>query len=371
MKVKNKQKEVKMNKGITLIALVITIIVLLILAAVSIATLTGNNGILNRATDASKKTNEAKDEELRQMAIAEAAMNFEDTEYNGVNIPAGYAPTRIDGENSIDEGLVIVDSKGNEYVWIEVPESIYTNAANDTDYANIESDMRKYAQKYNSNYLDVWASENLQGLTSKEYEDLKESMLKSVYDNNGFFIGRYEAGTEIPRSSYDDELVTPVIIKKDAYPYNFISCKQAQKKSRELSTSEKTTSLMFGIQWDLVCKFMEEKGYLNDGTKVTESLLKESKTWGNYLDIGFKVERGKYSTTPSDSSLWEDVNNYEKPEASSVLLTTGATNRNKVLSIYDFAGNIEEYTLGKSKREESPICGRGRNFKGNGTGYRS
>lgn len=45
----------KNNKGITLIALVITIIVLLILAGVSIAMLTGNNGILTRANDAKTK----------------------------------------------------------------------------------------------------------------------------------------------------------------------------------------------------------------------------------------------------------------------------------------------------------------------------
>ena len=44
------------QKGITLIALVITIIVLLILAGVSIAMLTGQNGILTRATDAQNDT---------------------------------------------------------------------------------------------------------------------------------------------------------------------------------------------------------------------------------------------------------------------------------------------------------------------------
>ena len=46
-------------KGITLIALVITIIVLLILAGVSIAMLTGQNGILTQANEASNKTKEA------------------------------------------------------------------------------------------------------------------------------------------------------------------------------------------------------------------------------------------------------------------------------------------------------------------------
>ena len=44
------------NKGITLISLVITIIVLIILAGVAISMLSGDNGILRRATDASKKT---------------------------------------------------------------------------------------------------------------------------------------------------------------------------------------------------------------------------------------------------------------------------------------------------------------------------
>ena len=46
----------KDNKGITLIALVITIIVLLILAGVSIAMLTGENGLLNRANESKSKT---------------------------------------------------------------------------------------------------------------------------------------------------------------------------------------------------------------------------------------------------------------------------------------------------------------------------
>ena len=50
------KKKVKNNRAITLIALVITIIVLLILAGVSIATLTGENGILTRAEDAKTET---------------------------------------------------------------------------------------------------------------------------------------------------------------------------------------------------------------------------------------------------------------------------------------------------------------------------
>ncbi len=68
-KISNMKKE---NKGITLIALVITIIVLLILAGVTIATLTGENGILTRASDASRETEIADEREKVELATTGA-----------------------------------------------------------------------------------------------------------------------------------------------------------------------------------------------------------------------------------------------------------------------------------------------------------
>ena len=67
------------RKGITLIALVITIIVLLILAAVSIATLTGDNGILTRAQEAKNKTEEAQEKESLELAITSSKIEDTDT----------------------------------------------------------------------------------------------------------------------------------------------------------------------------------------------------------------------------------------------------------------------------------------------------
>lgn len=57
------------NNGITLIALVVTIIVLLILAGVSISMLTGQNGILNRVAEAKDKSEESETKELIEMAV--------------------------------------------------------------------------------------------------------------------------------------------------------------------------------------------------------------------------------------------------------------------------------------------------------------
>lgn len=63
------------NKGITIIALVITIIVLLILAGVTIVTLIGTNGILTKASDASKKTEIANEQEQVELAYETAKIN--------------------------------------------------------------------------------------------------------------------------------------------------------------------------------------------------------------------------------------------------------------------------------------------------------
>ena len=66
----------KMQRGITLIALVITIIVLLILAGVSIAMLTGDNGILTRSREAKTTTIEKSNEEIVKMAVQDLLTEY-------------------------------------------------------------------------------------------------------------------------------------------------------------------------------------------------------------------------------------------------------------------------------------------------------
>lgn len=72
MKLKLSKKDIKANKGITLIALVITIIVLLILAGVTIATLTGDNGLLQKATTAKQDNEDSKELELIKLSVSAA-----------------------------------------------------------------------------------------------------------------------------------------------------------------------------------------------------------------------------------------------------------------------------------------------------------
>ncbi len=71
------KKILRKSKGITLIALVITIIVLLILAGVAIAMLSGENGILRKAAESKTKTEEGQKEEMGSLLSYEMALNLD------------------------------------------------------------------------------------------------------------------------------------------------------------------------------------------------------------------------------------------------------------------------------------------------------
>ena len=116
-------KKIKNKNGITLIALVITIIVLLILAGVSIATLTGENGILTRANDAKTSTEIAEEREKVELAataaladdlggeIKESFLKQELEKYFGTD-GVSVAP----GTNNGEEGFIVtIDDSGRQY----------------------------------------------------------------------------------------------------------------------------------------------------------------------------------------------------------------------------------------------------------------
>ena len=161
----------KQENGITLIALVVTIIVLLILAGISIAMLTGQNGILNRAAEAKEKTRVAQEDENQKLKGYEDTIKQYAPGSNGgstgggstdgtpgegklpetaVGQPAGTAIKNPDsyGENpnaqatadgagkyfakpegatyvegTVDTG-VVVNIKGSEFVWVPVEDVV-------------------------------------------------------------------------------------------------------------------------------------------------------------------------------------------------------------------------------------------------------
>ena len=115
---KEKTKVKNTNKGITLIALVITIIVLLILAGVSIAMLTGENGVLTKATEAKEQTEIAQEKEEISMSYAAAKANkvaqiSEDVTADELNTELDKLNSQGDADDS--DGLKVTYPNGHIY----------------------------------------------------------------------------------------------------------------------------------------------------------------------------------------------------------------------------------------------------------------
>ena len=283
---------------------------------------------------------------------------YKDKTGKTVIIPKGFCVSQVKGEDEINKGLVIKNNETEDrYVWVEVPKTIYDTAQSEKDYENIEKDMQEYAKDYRAdNYSDNWYSgcgiEN-----STEYLNLKNRMLRSVYEKGGFWISQYEIGADTIATSTGTSR-TPRS-KVDMYPYTYVTCAQAQQLSTNMEANDLTSSLLFGIQWDLTLKFIEE----NNGK--TKSLIKEdSTTWGNYQNATFTIYKGSYSV--DDGKNYTAVSqNYTKTNVisdttdSNVLITTGTTIRNCALNIYDLAGNVFEFTLEQTTDGSNPCTIRG------------
>ena len=399
----------KKNKGITLVALVVTIVVLLILAGVSINLVLGNNGIIAKAKDAETKSAEARENDLKGMnsLIEQMESTLNGSGNGGKTEPetVPYLPSddfHYDTSTSIDTGLVIKDANGNEYVWVVVPRTIAVykttglgkTTFTDADYTSIENDLKEYTKTYrgSTSYSDTYTADDKNVgwfADATAYNNLKNSMLKSVYENGGFYVGRYEAGidttTGTNRTSNTDKNSdgkytmpsTVPVTKADAYPYTYVTRTQAQNLASKVNAGTKTISLMFGVQWDLVLAFMSK-----DTTKVNQENLKElisdSTTIGNYYNSTFQLSQtGQYAVysnyslsstwNPSTKSTTNFVDSSRNKIAQSsnrngILVTTGTSETNKVMNIYDIAGNVDEWTLESPSSDINQCASRGGSY---------
>ena len=413
MKIKKKEE------GITLIALVITVIVLLILAGITITALSGDNGILTRAKEAKEKTKQTQEDEKQKLSNMENLLGS----YNLKNVnTADTNPAETIPENSIvleddaNKGIVIKDKNNNEWVWVEVPKAtVFSGLTIDTtqelteqNYNDIKDKLITYVGVYRNgsatqtrnDWKDEWyakdgellvtaSTQNLTeeqktlnngcGLTYEEYKSAYQKMLKSVYTYGGFWIGRYESGIEgsidnVTKARKSNSTVIigtspKAISQKDAIPYNYIYCSEAESLAKEMTpNSNYTSSLMFGIQWDLVCKFLEVKGKL-----ATANINSDSSTWGNYNNVKMEnIISGKYSIYNGASlGEWNKISSpYTKENSENnnkTLLSTGISDYTKKMNIYDLSGNEWEWTLEKTSNNNNPCAFRGGSCDNKGT----
>ena len=381
----------KKNKGITLIALIITIIILLILVGLSVNLLikgdlfgsaekavNGTNAKVEEQQTAVDELVGELDEVEKEIEEQEKQMNLpgtrvsENTKYirDGKTawIPKGFTVSGIKSEQSINKGLVIYDipegttvdwsnpdsvkTKYNQFVWILVE-------VKSTDTEN--NIARFYRSKWAEN--TTTGGERITGLstiytepysydTTNNYDqtngiaDQITELTKSIYKYGGFYIGRYEAGSTTERTSSSSQ-TEGFVVQQDKYPYNYVKWGKSMSDVSEgavylcnnlyskTNTNYGATSMLCtGASWDSMVDFIKDSNH-----SVTDST-----TWGNYYNSEtYKVYRGSLYS----NSGWSTANTTtgtDVTKGSSILLTTGATERNSSKNIYDVAGNLSEWT---------------------------
>ena len=335
--IKNK---IKQKNGITLIALVITIIVLLILAGVSIAMLTGTNGILTKAQNAKQVTEESAEKEKRQLSQIEASTHLEnydytDAEENTVTIPAGFAVSNVDGENLVSKGLVIIGTTGNEYVWIPCTKDTYKRE--ETAWG-IEDDNGTKAIKDELTLTGVVPSkeESDNGITTTVLNEIVEQVkteIASVEANGGYYIGRYETGKE-------NNLA---VIKQNQEPYTNIKWSEVYALAKGIDVGNKANSyLCSSYAWDTAIKFIQTHSTATNYATTRENFN------GNWIDKDVKDKNG----------------NVIKKSGTSARLNTGLTT--SWANIYDMGGNVGEFTTELNPNTSEAVVLRGGHCYDNG-----
>ena len=317
----------KKNKGITLVALVITIIILLILAGISISVLT-NTGIFQKAKDAKQKSADAeldqntkldeyeneidnylpkqnsnKTVEQAKEKVLSTEKNIElvDAKENKIVIPAGF---KIIGDaTTVDKGIVIedatVDSNGNatptngsQFVWVPVGKITKADGTETTiTLGRYDFDETTGAESaYSGSYVeeDANAPSTLKNIEGKSIAKNITNFKNSVNAKGGYYIGRYEARTTTARNDEGNAL-TQITEKGTDQVYNYVKQQQAAEQAQGMYTSNNFTSdLMNSYAWDTAITFIQnctdKTNYANQ-TSLNDSLSQTGTTNDNPCNI--------------------------------------------------------------------------------------
>ena len=317
------KKMAKERRGVTLIALVITIIVLLILAGVTIAMLTGDNGIISKAMQAKNKTEEARKTEEAGLKKIENYINGKSAEAGVViqdlkSIKSDGTEGEVIGEKVSDgaggvvpipsgfyyvggtakSGTVISDNLADKDKY-KGQEVVGTNlSGNQFVFIPVNGIDLKYEQdhKYDGKYEYAYTTE-LSGYTSQSdwSDDSGEST--SVKNYGGFFIGRYEAG-------YPDEIKEGTIVnfknsatekvpvsKAGVAAWNLVDqeiAKAASESMYNTADSKVKSKLVDSYAWDTTCKWLKNSGVIKEDSAGRIN----STDYGNYINSAFSIPKG-------------------------------------------------------------------------------
>lgn len=362
---RTKQQKEKFNQGITLVALVVTIVVLLILAGVSLNLVLGENGIISKAREASTKTVQAQQNSEIEMNLLEqelANATKEPDPAEGVKMPTGFyyvGGTKTSGivisDNVNDKdkyknkAVVGTDLLGNQYVWIPCTTD---STSSKLQYARTEwgveedGDDNSRAIKdeltltdASVTYSDADTANGINADVSKEIVAQIKAEKTSVAKYGGYYIGRYEVGKNGDTA----------VVKYNQTPYASITWSTAYGLAKKIITnSEATSYLCSSYAWDTAVNFIQNNSTAKNYATSIEGFN------GNWNPQAVKDPSG----------------NVIKPAGTSQQLNTGLTTQ--FCNIFDMGGNEAEFTTELNPGTSETVVLRGGlyNYGGAPAGYR-
>ena len=334
-------KETKEN-GITLIALIVTVIILLILAGVSISMVSGD-GLFSKARSASETYKAAANNETKILEEYENFMQEYTTGGSTTTTQAGEegyvggsTPTVPDGPYKhpyIPEGFTHTEGEWNsgytiknsttddEFVWVPCT----TTATSETvAFARITDNTTKY---------------NLYGLTDfTDQSGAKADLIRtSVGTYGGFYIAKYEAS----ESSGTAKSVPNATPWTNITRTNAITAAEAMVNT----TDGVKSALISGECWDTTLQWMVTKS-----DNVTENTTPYS-----------------YDTNSTGKGWYSGNSGYDVHNTGTSVATANA---NRVNNIWDMAGNVYEWTTENCQRNgDDKLVGRGGFYAYSGSSY--
>ncbi len=380
----------KNTKGITLVALVITVIVLLILAGVTIMTLFGENGLITMAQKAKSETENAQANTIAEIDSLIDELNsilnedgnnggesgggstpvepdnppspaepvgpnnkplvtnnslkeidttqnreVEDTKGNKVVIPKGFK-IATDSGSTVQQGIVIEDSSSNQFVWI--PVGVVTK---DNGTKSNEIKLGRYTfDRTNGNPTEVQLAytKNADGTYTDNYQN--EVVVNSYYKE----LSTYRKGndtTENATAKNLKEFVDSVKTKGGYYlaryeaSYGSGTTTADYKPLSQPSTANSTSSMQYNQK--TLWNFIKQK----DASKVCQNMYSDTDS-----NIGVKSDLvNSYAWDTAIVYIQEmgNANYANQKDGNGTLKDTGSTGDEKC-KIYDMAGNVREWT---------------------------
>jgi hypothetical protein len=347
----------KFNQGITLVALVVTIVVLLILSSVSLNLVLGDNGIIVKAKEAAETTAAAQEKEAMERNLLEKELEnslstpaVEPTD--GVKIPTGFyyvGGTKASGivisDNKNDKNkyrnqkVVGTDLLGNQYVWIPCTTD---SSSSDLQYARtewgVEVDGADNSRAIKDEltltdssvtYSDADTANGINADVSKEIVAQIKAEKTSVAKYGGYYIGRYEVGKNGDTA----------VVKYNQTPYAEITWSTAYGLAKKIITNSEVNSyLCSSYAWDTAVNFIQNNSTAKNYATSIEGFN------GNWNPQAVKDPSG----------------NVIKPAGTSQQLNTGLTTQ--FCNIFDIGGNEAEFTTELNPGTSETVVLRGGNY---------